>query len=390
LQWGGIGRDKGGGRPLKILQVTTELRIAGAERVVAGLSCELRSRGHDVAVVSLAPSPADSSQSVGPELLAAGVQVVSLGVTKLTPWRALRLRRITGDFAPDIIHAHLIHANLATRLFGRIPGRPLINTVHIAERRASARWHFWLDRLTLSRCTVQTAVSQAVRDYHAPRIGVEPAAMPVVYDGIRMPRACTEARISELRAAWGVADAARVIGSVGRLNQQKGYDILLRALSALGPKVPCGETWAVVILGDGPERPRLEKLAGTAPGNIRVVLPGFRPDAADCIGAFDLFVMPSRYEGFGLTLAEAMAHGVPVMVADVDSLPELVAGYPQGQTWGFSHAEPDATAEALLQYSAQPKVRPHQLYQTTEMADRYLDIYHTCLQRNARHQPAAR
>ncbi len=360
---------------MNILLLTTELRIAGAERVIAALATGLRRRGHVVLVVSLAPPPADPSRGVAPELEAAGVGVASLELTKATPWRLARLRRLVAHFAPEVVHSHLFHANLAARLFARPPGVPLVNTVHIAERRRRARWHFWLDRLTLGRCTVQTAVSLAVRDFHAPRVGLAPAAMPVVYNGIQVPQPCSPPRICELRNGWGVGAATRVIGSVGRLDHQKGYDLLLKSLPALARHVPSGERWALVILGEGPERQRLEGLAAPAPANLQVVLPGFRADAADCIGAFDLFVMPSRYEGFGLTLAEAMAHGIPALAANVDSLPELLAGYPAGRLAEFANAPSAAVADAIATALRLSPCPPCHRFAIDTMVGGYLELY---------------
>jgi hypothetical protein len=125
---------------MRILQVITELRPAGAERIVQTLSSGLTTAGHEVKVVSLRPQPKESF--IVDRLKAAKIPVESLNVTKATPWRLARIRRTVSDFRPDIVHAHLIHANLATRLF-RPSSVPLVNTLHIAERRPGKTWHFF-------------------------------------------------------------------------------------------------------------------------------------------------------------------------------------------------------------------------------------------------------
>jgi glycosyltransferase involved in cell wall biosynthesis len=359
---------------MNIVQLTTELRLAGAERVILELSKGLKARGHQVWVISLMPLPA-AATGIVPDLEAAGIAVYALGVTKSAPWRMLGLRALLRRLDPDVVHAHLIHANLVSRLFCGPRNFRLVNSVHIAERRRNKAWHFWLDRLTHSRCDVQTAVSEAVRDFHSARIGLAPERMPVVYNGIVPPRPMTPETQKTLRADWGMSDCNRVIGSVGRLNFQKGYDVMLGLLPELSRRLPADETWGVVIIGEGPSRAELEALVQHLPSNLKVALPGFRQDAADCAGAFDLFVMPSRYEGFGLTLAEAMGHGLPILAADIDSLPELMRHYANGQVIDFSADNQAAVVAALLRWSQAAKTAPTTLFSIDAMVDRYLTVY---------------
>jgi glycosyltransferase involved in cell wall biosynthesis len=111
--------------------------------------------------------------------------------------------------------------------------------------------------------------------------------------------------------------AGLTVGSIGRLDPQKGYDVLLRSLAEL-PDV------GAVIVGDGPERDRLESLARRLGIDARVVWPGRRADARDHLTTFDVFVLPSRFEGFPLVLLEAMLAGVPIVATDVGSVTELV------------------------------------------------------------------
>lgn len=448
---------------MRIAQITTELRPAGAERIVQTLACGLAAAGHEVAVVSLRPLPPASF--VLDQLRRANVAVHSLELTKATPWRALRLRPLLRRLRPDLVHAHLIHANLLSRL-ARLPGVPLVNTVHIAERRPGKWWHLLLDRWTLRRCHVQTAVSHAVATFLAERLGRPAQSFPVVYNGIEPPAPCSPAEVAAWRQEWGVADNAVIIGSVGRLDWQKGYDRLLDVLVELDRMVPeirnskssfakassfafratedktenrseirngdesisgqdepgfiqglrrgtqdsqdnhrtpsealglgapspssaspapsgssrptpgsspaaspdpaergagshAGSPWAVVIIGEGPERARLERQAKALDlRNLVVRMPGFRADADRAMGAFDLFVMPSRYEGFGLTLIEAMSHGLPIVASDADSLPELLVGYKPGAIVSFAAGQEQAVAATILKAIADPRPEP--------------------------------
>jgi glycosyltransferase involved in cell wall biosynthesis len=383
---------------MKIIQFITELYPAGAEKVVLNLSRELKRRGHDISVISLQPLPKKNTDIVD-DLIKADIPVKSLEVTKFTPWRIFRLvkfikdwRLETGDWRlnqseirnqkseiePLVLHSHLIHANLASRIVSlfinrKTLGYKIINTIHIAEKRKSKWWHFFLDKITFRLCNVQTAVSEAAQEYHAKKINISLDRIPVIYNGIIPPKQFNEIEIKNLKKEWGFQNCNKVIGSVGRLDWQKGYDIFLKTLPELSIKIPKEETWGIVILGEGPQRGILQKIIDEIKSNnIKVILPGYRKDAADCISAFDIFIMPSRYEGFGLTLVEAMAHGVPCLCSNADSLPNLIKDYPNGKCNNF---EIKNISNKITHYISQEKQKPYFLFTTENMADQYMIYY---------------
>lgn len=371
----------------KIVQVLTELRPAGAERIVSNLSRELVRRGHELAVVSLRPLPTERREIVE-ELERAGIPVRSIELGKLAPWRLAALGPALRELAPDLVHCHLFHANMAGRLARRRrdPWK-LINTVHICERRPGKGWQFELDRRTLHRCDRQSVVSRAIQRFHADKLGVAPETLPVVLNGIDPPAPLSPAERAALRERWGIREGESVLGSVGRLDWQKGYDILLRRLAEPEVLATLGlsETRraALVLIGDGPERATLNALGrdveSASEGRLRVVFAGFVPDAARACGAMDLFLMPSRYEGFGLTLIEAMGHGLPILASPVDSLPELLEDYPAGRAVDFAGEDPGELGEALRAGLEQGPGEPVRLWTTARMTDETLALYEDVL-----------
>jgi glycosyltransferase involved in cell wall biosynthesis len=106
-------------------------------------------------------------------------------------------------------------------------------------------------------------------------------------------------------------------GGIGRLHEQKGWDVLCAAAPAIRAAVPEA---ALAVIGHGPEREALE--AAAAEAGVRLL--GWRPDAGRDIAAFDVLVLPSRYEGLSLTAIEALAAGVPIVASDVPGLREAV------------------------------------------------------------------
>jgi len=365
---------------MNIVQLPTGLETAGAEQVVFELSIGLRNLGHRVDVVSLMPFPHRSALTDG--LRSAGVSVHTLSVKKHTPWRLLRLRSLLNPLNPQIVHAHMFHANLASRLGGIRRSFRLVNTVHKTEMRRSKRWEHYLDHLTLRLCDTQTAVSRAVRQYHSARMGVAPEAMPVIHNGIGPVGPLGNAEARALRRDWGVENCSRLIGSVGRLIDEKGYDILLRMLPAIADHVPAGETWGLVIIGDGPMESTLNRLADRAPDAIKPIFPGFREDARECIGAFDLFLMPSRSEGFGLTLVEAMAHGIPIITNALASLREVAEHYPQATFVNFCEENATQVAATIAHVLDQDMgITPMRPFTLDRMIGEYLNLYESLIDR---------
>jgi glycosyltransferase involved in cell wall biosynthesis len=128
------------------------------------------------------------------------------------------------------------------------------------------------------------------------------------------------------------------VGSLGRLTEQKGYDVLVRSLAQL-PEVHA------VIVGDGEERAPLEGLARELGVAERLHILGWQDDPRSYLTSLDVFVLPSRFEGFPLSIVEAMQAGLPVVAADVGSIAEALDDERAGTL--VPPDEPEALARAL-------------------------------------------
>lgn len=364
---------------MKILQILTELGPGGAERVVLDLSAELLRRGHDVSLVVLKSPP--KNRALADRFLALRIVPEYLHMDRVSElYRLYFLRKSIQRIAPDVCHSHLMHPNLCARLAMAGLGIPLLNTVHISERRPGKGIYFALDRLTFPLCSACNAVSFASARFHEEMTGLETGTISVIYNGVDPISPPAPEYLSTLKHRWGLDGCSRIIGSVGRFDFQKGYDLLLSLLPELSARVPAGERWGIVIVGEGPEMESLRALAAKAPANLTVVLPGFLDSARQAVFLFDAFVMPSRYEGYGLVLAEAMTTGVPVVVNPVDSLPELCRFYRNHAMADFESPErKEETAAILAESVRRPKCSPQVISRKDEMADRYIRLYENLL-----------
>jgi glycosyltransferase involved in cell wall biosynthesis len=150
--------------------------------------------------------------------------------------------------------------------------------------------------------------------------------------------------VAELRAKLGAGPGDFLIGSAGRLAASKGFDVLLRAFERAA--LPASR---LVIVGDGSERPRLERLA-----DDRVTLAGFRADVKECFQAFDLFVSASRREPFGRVIIEALDGGAPVIATNAKGPRDIARRYPIELV---ANGDVEELALALARAHARPRER---------------------------------
>jgi glycosyltransferase involved in cell wall biosynthesis len=301
-----------------LMLVTTWLTRAGAETQVKDLACEHARRGAKVIVVCLR-----DPETFVQELVDTGIEVVSLGMSKGTadPRGVIRLARVVRRFHPDVVHSHMVHANLlsrVTRLFCRMP--VLVCTAHNIDE--GGRWRERMYRLTDRLADVTTNVSKAGVERYV-RVGAAPAGrirwVPNGIDTSRFERS-PAARIA-LRSVFDVADAF-VFLAVGRLERAKGFDVLLQALSLVRTQ---NDNWVVLIAGDGSQRVKLDAQASSLGlGSEIVRFLGVRNDVPDLMAAADALVLPSRWEGLPMVLLEAASAGLPVVATDVGGNAEVV------------------------------------------------------------------
>lgn len=367
---------------LKILQVITELGAGGAEKIITILANEYGKKGHTVSVISLMGPP--DNQTIPEKLKAAGVKITYLNMGKFDLTGLLRLRTEIRKQNPDVVHSHLIHPNILCRLALIGTKLPLINTIHISERRKGKKLFFILDHLTFPLANVCTAVSKASARFHCAICGLKNGSIRTIYNGVNQVELPSPERIAEFRKTMHLDQYTKVIGSIGRLDYQKGYDRLIERIGALDSLIPPGERWLLLILGDGPEREKLQNLIDRLHlANLKIRLGGFYPDAASLMSQFDVFVMPSRYEGYGLALAEAMTLGLPVVSSRVDSLPELCAMYRGAYQLVNMKRDMEGKELAKSIYAmAYAQRSAGQILQTHEsMAKEYLALYNEFLKK---------
>jgi glycosyltransferase involved in cell wall biosynthesis len=176
--------------------------------------------------------------------------------------------------------------------------------------------------------------------------GIPPDKVEVVHNGVdrsRFIRARLPSERLAVRKALGFSKEDVIIGNVSRLVENKGHDVFLKAaLMVLTRRSDA----RFLIVGDGPQRAGLELLARQLGIAGQVLFAGARHDIADLLSVMDAFAFPAHHEGFGLSLVEAMASGVPVVASNDSAIPEIIRDEQEGIL--FSPGDERALAQALL------------------------------------------
>ncbi len=323
-------------RRLSILQVITQRRFSGAERICLALSEELQRRGHRVTLLC---KPNGNMPEIAREL---GISALTPRISgKLNLWSPLAIASIAARTRADIIHTHLSTAGLWGSVAGRISGRPVLAHVHAMNSK-----HCYTLADMIATC------SEGVRQ-HLLNQGVAAEQVRVAYNGVDMRRFDNLLPPAELRQTLQIPAMAPLIGCVAHLSAKKGQEFLLRAMALLTESQP---DLHCLLIGEGEMLEELRELAGSLGIAERVHLLGFRSDAILLINAMDILILPSiAKEGLGLALVEAALLGKPTIASNAPGIDEAVQDGVSGIL--VPPGNPSELASALERLLADPALR---------------------------------
>ena len=353
---------------MKVVHIHRIRGIGGSERHLLTLLPALRKRGVEVSFVGL-DDPAGVLEPFYAELAVPYERLPS--PRDLDPVLAVRLARTMRSLRPDLVHTHLVHADVYGAL---APGTRVVSTKHNPDpfRRGSFRY---VERVLARRAARVIAISEAVRRFSVEQVGLPADKVEVVHYGL-----------DGLPGAWSenppLALCDPLLLAVCRLAPQKGLETAVRTLADL-PEA------TLLVLGEGPEREALETLASSLGVRERLLLPGRVGDVAALYRRAAVVVHPARWEGFGLAMLEAMLAAKPVVAARAGSAPELVADGETGLLVPVDDA--GALAGALGALLADPArkesmgraglERARSEFSVARMAERTLAVYECALGR---------
>jgi glycosyltransferase involved in cell wall biosynthesis len=313
------------GPRVKVVHVHRIRGIGGSERHLLTLLPALAAHGIEALFIGLDDPEWNASDFYD------ALRVPAIRIPAPRDLDPLLLARLTRAVQADVVHTHLVHADVYGGIAATFRGARLVSTKHNDDPFRAGAFRY-VER-ALGRVTDRViTITESLRRFTIEEVGLPPEKVETIHYGL-----------DDVPPAWGenppddMPADARILLAVSRLTPQKGLDVAVRALPLLAPDT------VLVVLGEGPERAELERLAGELGVARRVFLLGRVPDVAAWLQRATVLVHPARWEGFGLAVLEAMLAGLPVVASNISSLPELVV---DGETGILVHAD-DAPALAL-------------------------------------------
>lgn len=311
--------------------------MGGLEKVTVDLCNGLSERGISVKVGILA------RRGVLAGMLDKRITVWEAGVprdTRFVDWTAVRaLCRFVRASNATVVHAHNPKALQYALLVRLMTGLPLVYTLHgrgTSRKTFRALRREWIHACLCRGASHVVAISRDVRDKVVGRYRLSSDKVSLVLNGVDTERfspldSKQRTRLADRRGVKGIPERAFVVGSVGRLSTEKNYPLLIRAFANLvasgdhqdPDEEEKGRSPFLVLLGDGPDRGRIERTIRECGVTAQCLLPGAHPPEA-WYPLMDTFCLPSDTEGTPITLLEAGACGLPCVVTDVGGNREVV------------------------------------------------------------------
>jgi len=360
---------------LRVLHLIETLGRGGAERLLATILPALREYEIEP-LVAVMHEPFD----LKPVLESSGIRVIEL--PRFHKWnipKAVRiLRKLQRDERIDIIHAHLYFPGLYAGLLGASSDLPVFESFHNLAYAGANRNGIKLKlRKNLRKIVAKQSgahfigVSQAVADHYTEALSL--LRVEVLHNAIDLNT--IDAALGKLAAEKGQAEKLKLVVP-GRLVSEKGHADLLKALSLT--EFPAFD---LHFLGGGPLKNSLCMAAAQLGISVSISDTIAHDRFLEQVAGSDICIVPSRYEGFGITAAEAMALGVPVIASDAGGLPEVVgdAGltFPAGNVQALGHAVRHLSQDARLrgQLALAGKQRARGMFAVENVSAKLAELY---------------
>ncbi len=308
-----------------VVHITKATGVCGSENHLLTLLPKLDKKKYDLSLILLVEEN-KLLEDYARQFEIAGIPVEKIIIKyDLDPLLVLKLYRLLQRLDCQILHTHLIHADLYGTSAGVLKRAPIIvSTKHNDNLFRNSWFYAFLDRMAARFSDQTIVISEALRKFFVEIEKIDPSMIKRIYYGLDLPGP-VEAQHSKnkcfIREEFQIASKAPLIGIVGRLILQKGHVFLLDAFAKL---LQTFSDARLLVVGDGYLREELHAKTISLGISGSVIFTGFRNDIPAIMNSIDILVQPSLWEGFGLVLLEAMSANTPIVATRVSAIPEIV------------------------------------------------------------------
>lgn len=362
---------------MKIVYLINSLGVGGAEMHLFGLVKEIKRRGHEPIVVALTKKCPGGAKNLHEDFARVGVPIYYVNSSPLNAFLRLpRLLRILRKIAPDLIHSHLPRADIVAAIARALPPKtPWVCTLHAAYQKNNFRgsWLIPLAQYLWRKADVLIAVSPTVQKWAEDGLKIQARKIHVIYHGVENQK---ESFIREKRFS------SPRIGCLSRFEKGKGIEVLIRAMELVIKKLPQAK---LIVAGSDPSgyRCNLKTLVHRLGLEKNVDIAGFCEDPAKFFEGIGIYSSASFAEGFGLSLIEAMAAGLPVVASNIHPFTQIVKNGKTGflvetgnhESFAFAFLHLLADPAKACQMGVLGKLRCAQEFSLKKCVDRTEQVY---------------
>lgn len=361
-----------------ILFLSTSSGPGGAERVISNLAASLDPERYRALLCLFRPGwLQERSESRGIRTVVLPTKGMADGRWAFQFWRLLRQEQV------DIIHSHEFDANVQGAFVANLAGIPLVATIHgknyyweKLRRRMAYRW--------VSRKAAMVTVSQDLKQFIVETVGVSPARVKVLYNGVDVLPHCNSVDVDDCKKELCLPENHQIVGVVGNLYPVKGHQYLIEGIPSILAKCP---NTSFVFAGRGELDAELKAQVHRLGVEKNVLFLGLRQDIPRILAMIDVFVLPSLSEGLSMAILEAMISGKPVVATQVGGNPELVLNGETGalvpprdsQALASSVVNLLADRRQAAEFAEKGKRRAEGQFSLRTMVCAYQSLYEECL-----------
>jgi len=307
---------------IRVLHILETIGSGGVERRRLSLAKKLDKNKFELKIICTA-----IKGPLAGKISEEGVEVIPIGqlTSPFQTERHRQVQKIISEFKPHILHGAVFEGVTLAAINGFFKKTPLVIIEETSDP-VTRRWKAnLLMRLFGMLTDVSIGVSPAAVDYLIKTAKIPQQKVKLITNGVATPRFVSEEEKNNLKIELGIGEGDLVIGSVGRMlqNEHKRFSDLIKAFAALSSQ-DTNLNLKLLLVGEGPEKEKYEYLAKELNIKDKVIFTGFQEDTAKYYAIMNIFSLVSAYEAFGLVLAEAMLHQLPIVATNVGGMKHII------------------------------------------------------------------